>query len=984
MREAVLAENTELKQEKENGRLLIEMVSNDSSLDDISPGLVHLFKTYFENDRSWCLQNSLSKERRKILLVLNSMYLKFGEACVHDIFMIDDEIMWNSLLRILAIEVAGNEDFVEGLFILCRGFLRQKNTTASYDIICESLHNAVKPIILQLVTSDRTIFQSFIFHLLTHMNFSKAIQSPSTETNKSICCYLLKTYPALSTESFLDDVAQYVHLYIVNNVQAKHSRAAAFEILSTVDTLCYDSGNLVTCVNIDKISQDLLALGDITVSDYIKGILLHKENNWIENSVFTLECNIFPEIEPFFHSTIDGEVPWSELNDYLFFYSSLLSHLQKPLNVTALKPLFDVIRVILKLNAVPSDFNLSIKSSICIILKHAYQFDITPSDHGECFLVVLSYLTFSPMHELRNLSKDTLITMINWNENVFMDILEVSPKKPHVFLQECEKCFTKYANGEDYLLIMQYLYVNLQSASSAFRFDELFSVFHAFEDLNLIEHYRIVLSTYPKKLRKRLLETLQSTHLVWKNISFSLYCGKVLSGNAITKKVREMATPLYPEPSIKEVRIYLYTLWLCRKNKNILNRRIDTMMFDMFRYDNPDIVSYFVDCFESLKPEIFLTEGLINCLSNQNCTLVSIVKKSQNLRHVIAESPKKFEIIKACIAGKTEITTQFIKLLYLIQNGNLLDITVINEKGITAKSKINPYYMLLNVLEKTYINWQPNDRVSFWNSFAACSFNAGEASIIQSAYDGLQLFFKNLEEDNSYVYVDRRMVIHLTKREIESRRFHHVLSEKIKEYKNSQELKKTFQKVDSKASTKGRKKEKTDMGEHEILKTKDIEIEDSGETLHVTISIYPNGKKGEDNEEIITRSHKKLTSTERKHLFLEEAAIKDSDKLIRNNANIIKYSDHITKLITNDLFKGFIGGNLSIGKLIGALFHLKLDFGSVEEDKLLKMLEQARIGSDKLANILFIKLLMYLQNRGISSKRLEVQLKKVENKLHSG
>ncbi|ODQ46526.1 hypothetical protein PICMEDRAFT_131288 [Pichia membranifaciens NRRL Y-2026] len=812
--------------------------------------------------------------------------------------------------------------------------------------------------LLQLVLSDQTVLQQFICQAVA------TVDASSANHTINLLSYILNNAQQCLDTEIVDYISQSLHNCIINTecVNDKLLRTT-LQLYVKLGTLAYERGDLVTSSNIDKILQFQVFLDHFSVKEYA-AYFQGKDATWTENSLLSLETLAYPKLADISYTTPASNIQWKSVIDYLDLFV-LVSSYSNGDNIknTLLRPVLSFLLKLCRIVDIPIEHGHNFKICVSKILHFAYVNDLRPYENVKFFLILLSYISFSADTEVRENAFIALTALLSLEKDIVAPYIGLDDSEN--FNDLCLECLTEYNNEITHMYIVKLLFEKTNSRFFAFNFDELFYTIQSFANIDVIRAYNNAFTKYPEKLKKICLDQLHKSNFFSTLDTHSLNLIKlVIDLKKSIKKLdsfRLQVVPLYPGATRRETRIYLYVLLsLTAKKKLDMN---DFMICDMFRYNDPDIQSCLTAIFNKFSVIDPLLNKLIDKISDQNTVLVSVVESSDTLYKDISVSDNRFRIIKACVIGNSKHFLFFLRFF-----ANMIEST-------PAGFEKRPLYNLLKTVEKTYLDWEINDRILFWEELS--SFSA-DASLSESFLKILNEFIESLKADDRHIIVNQKMNIPLVINDFEN--------------KTTEELKQiiidkvTFHKQTTKAHLKSKKilninKAKKSTGE-EIVKILNLPLDKSDEEIKVSITVYPNGRyTGETADKSEGKKTKKLNQRDRKFLFLRNLSADKSSKIVVQGKPtvITKYSSHFIKIMTNDLFKGIFQGKSNIGKFAAHLFNSKLNFISASDEEIQQALKKFRLNCDEFTKYLFVKLVFYLDSRSLMDANLRTKLKSLNS-----
>jgi hypothetical protein len=996
--------------ESQINEILLNLKNKSQTFEQIKQTLTSLFNAFlFPKSNSKPIKRLKStNELNKFFEIIEIVSKNYNDDhIIWEIFKTIDKRCLITLINYLFKSKSSNN----GLFILCKSMLINpiSNIDYVYRILINDLSYIFKPSILKLLCSDQSIIQPFIIFIVTELKFDNDPNNEFSNTDEKvkIILELINYDPIHFDNEMIYYMISVLEEPIIDNFENDiKCQKSIMDLILKLDNLIkfekngnekienINDNDLILLSKVDKLLQFAIFNQSITIDDYLSN-LFHKQNSeFIINSFFSLENLIFYEIDNTTYSTIFENYPWNQIYDYFKFINKFINYhnsrsilIPIPISISIenslLRYWLDLILKIVKINNIPSKYELFLKSSFCKLIKFAYEIDKPPFDHLKFFSLLLSYISFNPSKTLKNSAFDALLEMFSWNENTIIELLQIK-KDRDTFFEKLKTCIETYISASKAPLILKEIHLNILPNFENFNFNELIYQFYKFRNLDEIDQLRKLVLLYPKNLLNLLKKSkFQESLTNWPINSFYddfLYFFEVKWYPTHYTQLKNNLTPKYPNLTEKETRLYLYTLSI-NKQKGKLNPLTDVLFTNVFEFNrekHPDIFNYSCNILETYKiPDSFI-DIFINKICEGNSNLFHLMCQ-QVYNSLIYKSENKFKILEEAI-NKNDENLLFLFLCIQVRPDTKIVNETNNFKMFSNSSNI--FTSVFTNIEKSYINWDTSDRLSFWCTISKLAI---KQNFFSDALNSLDLFIKKIQNEQNYVYVDRRMVILLTKHEVEDLKddeIDRLISEKVKFYNDKKLDIKNMKKITKEGSKK--KTKSSDDNCEEISKTYDIGVE-SGETLHVFIKVYPNGKKGNDNENDMKKlenNSKKLTKNERKLLFLDEVQA-STVKSSNNQSKIIKFADYIITPIINDIFKGVFKGNNCLGKFVGLSFESKLDFSLASDVEIKNELENFTINENKFTNFLFIKFVNYLQNRKIKSSILKKRLKLANDALKS-
>lgn len=938
-----------------------------SVFEDTSPTFAELKKRFSDLLKD-------SKDVSKLASQLDPLFVS-----LHDILSQDREIPLDVL-----VPVVRGKDLVpllkllrktrldtpagEGLYILCQYSLSNMYDSTSYlysillNLILGRTFNAQ---LLRLVSSSKSILVPFLCETVTCIRLHSSREISSAHHILDLLFHIFQYSQNLFDIELVDYLVQSLHNYIINT-ECKNMPLLkkTLQLYIKIGNYSYQQGNLVTSSNIDKILQFQIFLGHFDVRDYAPA-LQGKDATWTENSLLSLECLVYPDLADISFSTPSQNIDWSSVISYLDLIVLILEN-SDGLNIkkTFLRPLFSLLLKLCKIINIPIEYNVRFKVFLSKILQFAYINDLRPYENLKFFLLLLSYVSFSAEAEVRKNAYLALNALLSLDDDIVAPYFNSAG--PQNFNKICLDCISGYDNEKNHVYIIKNLFEKTQSKFLDFNFDELFYTTILFQNLDIIRNYTFALGKYPKSLRVICEDHLKKSSFLLTLDSKRLNLIKLVINRKTSihnfGSFRMSTIPLYPGATKEETRIYLFVLSsLTEKKKLDMN---DFMICDMFRYNDPDIISCLASIFEKYNIIDTILTKLIESLGDQNLVLLSVVESSPKLFQTINNSAERFHIIKACLFGDSQHFLGFLEFF-----------AKLIKSCVTAK-ETRPLYNLLKTVEKTYLDWESEDRILFWNELTKYSTDG----FLQKSFTGtLNDFTRSLKNDERYLILNQQMAIPLTIDDFgnkTSEELKDIISEKIASHKLARKAHSKSKKPQSLNKTKR-------MPGEEIIKVHHLPLDKSEEEIQISITVYPNGRYNEETfEKTKIDSTKKLSKKDRKLLFLRNLPADKSGKMIVQGKPIVitKYFSHFVKTMISDLFKGVFQGKSSIGNFVAHLFNSDVNFISASDERIQQILKDFNLKQDEITNYLFVKLVFYLASRNLMDAVLRKKLKIIKSK----
>lgn len=860
------------------------------------------------------------------------------------------------------------EDVKRSLLFICKTIMTLRYEYAEYltllQLFCQSLKSS-KPQdwMYDLCFANRTMTKNVITSIPLSLRYS------GNHYNVPQMLSITKILIEHSAVSFDSDICELLiksfHNTILNNLKiAREYKLQAIEIFFSLDSICCERNDAILCSMLDRFFHVAIKQELLLISDYIPNALLNKSETWIENSILSLETYLIP-VDPILNTPNIAEDDWVSI----IYLLEIAYHLK--LNGIHFsiyeKKSSSILNKLSKQISIPHQFQLKIKVLMCNILSHT-DWNAYKSLHVRSYFMTLnSFFLFSLNIELRTKAFESMMKIINTFPKKLTEAFH--GESQHQFIYDLESCLKDHTTHQ----FSPERYKDLSSSLiMSFSFDELLNIIYLFDNLDNVLSAAAQISKFPNEFKqicaKSFLSSKQGTNNDVQKALFFL----IFKNNKQTYGwARNVLTPRYPAPSPKLVRMYLFLL-LKNPSEKALNETIDIGFVDSLRYNDIDIVSAFKTVFENYKiPDKFMIH-IIDQLSNKNLILLQIIEQCSCIKLRIASYEHRFKLLEACVTGEPEIRQQFIKFFLSIENNDL------TYEKVVFKNK-SPYYSLFKSVEIIYILWESYERTSFWKYLTECALRHSELSDLLNQ---IESFVKHPSAER-YVYIDRKLVLPVTKTELllSNKDFQLCIKTKLNQHKNRMTFKKGKEEGKVKTITKGAKKKRE---EEEILKIKELEI-DSKETRKFIVTVYPNGKKvTDDHEQSIEKelkNLKKLTPLERKTLFKTELMSKQSSSNYKER--VIDMSLFIRQRIAIDIFKSTILGYHSVGLLVGLLFNAEIDFATASNQEIRSTISKYEVINNDLALRLFWWFANYLRLRNCTNALIKTKLKKVEKLLAS-
>lgn len=935
------------------------------------------FHSHFENFKVFIL----TQETKKYLEILYDFHTQFLNVSLNHII---PNLTKNSSVRTLKLLQQENElsKYSKGFAIFCKILVqnfKSKNNYSIYEVFIKHFINNSKKndVIIYFLNLDFEIFQNLILNIIENIRFDYTFKSITKSIRPDDAVYILqqiiKIFPnlLLKDELLIDDIVEHLHNFILN-VKISYNIDKLIEktlnLLIELQKLAFVQDNLVTCTNIDNILQFHISIDKFKINNYIVSFE-GKDSNWIENSLLSLNNLIFSDLYEISFSTEYKNISWSLVMRYFNFYSLLITQLnetQTLLSISTLRPLYDNLLKICKFINIPQEYNSNFENYFCTIISYAYKFNLTPFDHGKFFSVLLSYLSFSPDLNIRKKSFDAINEILDWDKNNIISKL-FKFKDSNNFKEIFINLISDYENETNCLLLFKQIQQKIDNKFKDFNFVELLHFFFNFNNLFVLENYIDILSCYSKSLKRILVTEIDKSNEF--DSYFKYYITSLITKRALSDKLRYEVIPIYPNCSKKQVRMYLYILHRY-KSKKFDDR--DLMILDMFRFDDDDIISFFIRIFDSYTLTYSIINGLIERLSNQNLILLSIFKSSLKLYNNLLVSVDKFKLINACIIGEKSKNIIFLKFFNEIVQSD--EIEILN---------LHPFYYILKMIEVPYLSWSSNERLSFWQEIMKIAITLNLSDIFSK---NLDKFLESLYIcKKKYLIVASTIVIPLTVDEVENstaEQLERLISIKVQAFKsNTQSNLKLIKKVNSKNKKEKPLNEKTiSKRDQSIVKSQHVHSDLTQSDIPVLITIYTKGKICESepvNPE--KRFFNRLSPIERKKLFSNQVSVINYEYKVTINgtrAIITSYSAHLIKIIINDIFKGLFTKHDDIIEMIGIMFNTKLNFKN--NNDILNCLKNVKLDKSEITRYLFIKLAFYLKGQKLTSNKIDYKIYQME------
>lgn len=866
---------------------------------------------------------------------------------------------------------------LNGFPIFCKLLLLKigKDKFIIYNYLSKNLiFDPLNQNLIQLISLDSIIFENFIYFIIDNITFNNNYNKINPENAINIISiFLIHSYDNfLNNIELVDYIIESLHNLILNSISKTDDLISkTLNLFIEFLNLTYIQKNIITCSNIDKILQFHISIEKLNIENYIK-TFNNKDLLWIENSLLSLEFILFPNLtDNISFTSKSNQINWNSIILYLNLFSSIMNQsINKPnLSSKILRPLFNLLLKLFKIIDIPSNHDLNFKLYSLNILSISYKWNLPPFDHIKFFNIILSFISFSNNLKIRESSFNCLNSILDWDkENLIPKLLNIKNSSNFKLIIKDSISFYKIEN--DYLNIIKNIFLNLNSKFINFNFIEFFNIFIKFENINLIKFYKNSILSYPKILKLEIINQLKNLSIDSNLLQYFSIILKDSQSFDELKILKLNSIPLYPGSNKKEIRMYLFSLLLFKKNRNLDSN--DYMICDMFRFEDFDIINSFIEIFNTFSIPNQILNEIINCLSKQNLILLSIVEKSKNLNYLISLSINKFKLIKPCIIGDSKKFIIFLNFFIDLIHGNKLNLN--NDSNLNDDLIIE---YLLKHIELSYLEWELIDKLSFWDEFMKISIDSNQ---FDKFINNMNHFLRHLSLNKNYVLVNKNIIIPLNSNDVENLsndELNLLISEKINNFKNlkSNQLKEKLDLNNNNIDKKKKKKQQQKF--EEIHKTQNIQNDLSNNDFNISIIIYPNGKIINEDLDDNKINSKKLTAIERKELFLKNSSANNKIKVeIKGNQSFVitKYSDHIIKLIINDIFKGVFQNKINIGKMVGILFNSNYNFAFASDIEILQTLEKFKLNNNDFSNYLFIKLSFYLNSRELLSSLLKKNL----------
>lgn len=918
----------------------------------------------------------ITKETRKCFKSLYNFHTQFPDIPLNHII---PNLSKNKLIAILKRFQKETElsTYSKGFAIFCKILIlnfRSSNNYFIYELFIKYFKlNQKNDVIIYLLNSNFEIFQNFILNIIENIRFFNCYKSISPNDAINVLQQIIEPFPnfLLKNELLLDEIVENLHNFILNvkNNSANFNKLIekTLNLLIELQSLAFNQDNLVTCTNIDNILQFYISTGKFNIKDYIISFE-GKDLTWIENSLLSIDNLLFADLDDISFSTESKNINWPLVMKYLNFYSLVVTQsneTKRLLPISILRPLYETLLKISKLINIPESHNCDFKKYFCTIISYAYKFNLTPFDHIRYFSILLSYLSFSPDSNIRKKSFDTINEILNWDKNNIIS-KSFKYKDPDNFKEIFINLISDYKNEINCILLFKRIQHTIDNNFRYFNFVGLLQVFFNFDNLFVIEKYINTISGYTKSLKQLFLKEIENSNEF--DSYFKFYITSIIQKKIVSNELRYEVIPIYPNCSKKQIRMYLYILYIY-KYKQLDDK--DLMILDMFRFDDDDIISFFIKIFDSYKLNNSIIKGLIECLSNQNLILLSIFKCSLKLYYNLLVDKDKFKLINACVIGEKSKNVLFIKFFSEIVQSDEQEI-----------SDLHPFYNILKIIGVPYLSWQLTEKLSFWQEIMKIAITLDLVDVFIGSFDA---FLESLGKCKNYVAVTPTMVIPLTVNEVEkstAEQFRRLISIKIQAFKNNTESNlKLVKKVKlQNIIAKSPDKKSVLKRNQSIVKNQNVYSDLIENDIPVSITIYPNGKLIEDKtNDLKEKNPPKLNFIERKKLFLTQVSVNGEYKLTINGTRLIitRYSDHLIKIIINDIFKGLFKTYRYIGEMIGIMFNSKLSFKTEDDKDIFNCLLRFKINNNKITDYLFIKLAFYLIGRNLTSDNINNKIEKL-------
>lgn len=838
-----------------------------------------------------------------------------------------------------------------------------------------------------LVTYDSSIFCSFMCYIITSSDFNSGSSESNLNEKFEVFLRLIQKHSDFFDQSMIYYIVSLLQERIMDRLETTGScESKAFYVLLTLGTLLdslFERGferDLVVESNIDGLLQLGVLYQTIPLPSYLLN-LQAKSLEFTKNALLSLDnllCNDLEDIN------IPNEFELTQIYNCLKVFQSLITF--DALESHSFSSFGSLILKIFSLIQIPD----SVQTQMCQSIERLYSKKyFLCCDHLTILKQMLSYSSFTSCPQLRQYPLKALFAMSFNYDNEISNLLDINRDNYPGLFTEVRKIVER--NNENPALILRDIYLIFPILDD-FNYNKLIYEFYKFENIYKIRDFITALNSYPERLLKSFKKTTISDDCNnWPNNSFIRHFHKFFESKLSIddyKKIKNDLTPIYPDSSPLETRLYLFILSINPQKKKELDSVNDALFLNVFKYyetddesgsdfeDNSDICQYIREIVDTYKIPGPIIDSIIERLCQRqpdNLNLMTFAKNSTELLSKVYNSKNKFKIMRNSLLYKN---IDLFDLFITIQTRSTTYVTT------TTDSSSNWCFELFKLLENPYFDWDSQDKYSFWESISQVGIK-GKYKSSEGVIEGLNLFFKAIKNVEDYIYVDRRMTFKLSKKEVndlDDNAFNSLITEKVKNFNDRKLDIRDLKKSNKGGSNKKRRNNNGNNDQDEILKSKDIEV-DSGETLHVSITVYPNGKReAHSPSEDDPSQMKRLTRDERKSLFLDEVK---TSKIIanKNKCKIRKYSDYILKPIINDIFKCvFNGSDKFTGRFIGKIFGgPRTNFSIAEDTKIKSVLEMFKIEDNKFTNLLYIKFVNYLLNRKIVSPILKRKLKQVEN-----
>lgn len=807
----------------------------------------------------------------------------------------------------------------------------------------------------KILLSSETCFSQIIVKLVAKVQFAdrKSERNADKAINelKSICEY----HHRLLNVDLLDYIVFQIHDRVINNEYASiQHRKNAYSLFIVLHRIAYYMDDLVTVSNIETLIQLAVKEGLVNLNScQLITMLKGKSENWIDNFLSSLELRLFPNLDSAHSSTPTGLIPWSEVVQYFQFVHFLLSN-DIHLDHEKFTALYDLIFRISKIVDVPWEFYESLRVSTCDVISDGYRVGEIPCESLELYDTVLSYLFFSPNETVRSYAMKALVSIFCYDGENMKNALNINEgcEFPHIFHKLIP------IPVEDRLSYLGFYRLYTDNISNIVRppmFSELLYVLYEFPNLKVMQKYFEFLRSLPTQQRETMKELFQNLDpcISWpKNPSnglfvrfFTIQMTPNPPANAV-EKVHELVTPLYPKPSRKETRIYLFSL---RRQKKIrISETENFIVFDMLKMEDNDIQDCLYKVFSTLKLSEYVIHSLINLIREQDEDILDFITSIQNIMMALPKSVHKFDIIKACLVGDKTKFDRFLRFFLNLMHIHTSDI----------RQAANAYSNLLMNVETAYIDWGFDERAVFWDTFFNYTLDQQENHILEYALRGVNDFFNNLRKREEMIFVDNKSAIVFTRDKIGSYNETELRDFLHREIKKSKDEKERAKRLLSQITLEKNKDRKMHIGSDvEILKKKSVNT--GANEMEVSITVYPNGKRNAEFKDV--RSNKNLDKGERKKLYREMAAL--------DSSNIADYSSYMINLFRNDIFKSCIKGKTHVGKFVGLMFNVDCNFATATNQELKVIFPKVkRCRNFILHESLYLRFNEYLKTR-FSSKQ---------------